>query len=35
MQGAESPARDAYRLEIQLDLMRDYSGILGERIANF
>ena len=29
----DAPERD--RLEIQLDLMRDYSGILGERIANF
>ena len=29
----DAPERD--RLEIQLDVMRDYSGILGERIANF
>ena len=29
----DAPERD--RLEIQLDMMRDYSGILGERIANF
>lgn len=28
-------AAERDRLEIQLDLMRDYSGILGERIANF